>query len=396
MKIKFFTLTVCAILLSLTIASAAHFIVGFVNDGNDGTSANDLEVVLWNPVNGIADNVTDTVGSNGNSGTDNIYLIDCELLNTPCQVGDELRIDLIDANNYSADFVNLTVSGAGFDVAPNITLDSPPALVSLLVDDNVSFPFGEIDLEPFATKQVICEGVIQEYDNQTITNVSAEFFESATSFYGDNDDNNHHYTNTTCSLNTTYGSDNESYFECGFDVAYYANAGSWECSVLVLDSTSNVSFSNSTTINSLLAISVPDFIDYGSLNATDVSEEMVFNITNAGNSLINLSLSAYGSSPGDGFAMDCTSGGGIPVYYEKYNLTASNAGTLNLSELDSLYTNLSSDPVIEEFNLLYRTNDTDLYTDEINDTYWRMYLPAGFGGSCSGTIVVGAVQMPAS
>ena len=78
------------------IASAAHFIVGDVRNAMYGEDANGKEVVLWNPANGIDDNLTDVIGVLGNSGSDNIYMIDCELLISPCDVGQELMIKVMD------------------------------------------------------------------------------------------------------------------------------------------------------------------------------------------------------------------------------------------------------------------------------------------------------------
>ena len=75
-------------------ASAAHYITGIVNNASEGEAANGKQIVLWNPAKGIGENLTDNVGPSGNSGADNIYLIDCELLNTPCRVGDELRLKI--------------------------------------------------------------------------------------------------------------------------------------------------------------------------------------------------------------------------------------------------------------------------------------------------------------
>ena len=109
--------------------SAAHYIVGTVNNALDTTSANGYQVVLWNPANGINDNLTDTIGPTGNSGADKVYMIDCQLLNTPCSVGDEIRIKFLDnGSGYvsTENFVNLTITGSGFDVMPNLTLNSPP------------------------------------------------------------------------------------------------------------------------------------------------------------------------------------------------------------------------------------------------------------------------------
>jgi len=81
-----FLLTAFWIFLVLPFCSAAHYIVGIVNDARDQTSANDRTVVLWNPANGINDNLTDIIGVNGNSGADNIYMIDCELLDNECDI----------------------------------------------------------------------------------------------------------------------------------------------------------------------------------------------------------------------------------------------------------------------------------------------------------------------
>ena len=114
-------------ILALQTLSAAHYMVGVVNDALDGTSANGYEVVLWNPANGIDDNLTDIIGPSGNSGANNTYMIDCELLNTPCTIGDEIRVKVLNnGSDYITDYVNATVTGAGFDIMPNLTLNSPP------------------------------------------------------------------------------------------------------------------------------------------------------------------------------------------------------------------------------------------------------------------------------
>lgn len=106
--------------------SASHYITGIVNDALEGEQSNGKVVVLWNPAGGIEDNLTDTIGPSGNSGTDNLYLVDCELLDQGCKVGDEIRIKVLKENNYVSYWVNLSISGAGYDVAPNITLNSIP------------------------------------------------------------------------------------------------------------------------------------------------------------------------------------------------------------------------------------------------------------------------------
>ncbi|MFH1290066.1 MAG: hypothetical protein ABIH92_01520 [Nanoarchaeota archaeon] len=389
-------LGVFLILLVLPLVSAAHYVVGYVNDAADGEPANGKTVVLWNPTNGINDNLTDTVGPSGSSGVDNIYLIDCELLNTPCGVGDEMRTQVFDGGDgyLSISFANITVTGAGFDIMPNMTLNSPPSVVSVKVDDSLESPVGEIDLTPAATTNVVCEGVVYEYDGEnSLINVTAEFFDNAVSSYGSTDDNNDHYQNNSCDLNVSYGDSNDVYFNCSFQVEYYANSGSWNCTVRAEDNPSTFGYGNNlTNINSLLALSIPSPIDFGVVNVAAVGPEEQVNVTNVGNVEINLSLSGYGATLNDGLAMNCSLGENISEGYTKYNLTASNPGDLTLSQFESLYLNLTSNVLIRRFDLSYRHNDTAMYLDDTNFTYWRTYVPGGVLGDCSGNIVFGAVQ----
>ena len=385
----------------LSLVSASHYIVGIVNDALDGTSANDHTVVLWNPANGIDDNLTDIIGPNGNSNTDNIYMIDCELLNNPCEIGDELRIKVINnGDNYITSWINLSVTGAGYDLAPNLTLNSPPNVTLVIVDDSLQTPENEIDLTAATTKKVTCKAVVEEIDtviNQDqIKNASAEFFDNTLSFYGDSDDNNYHYTNNSCYINTSYGNENESEIICSFDVWYYANSGEWNCTVKAFDNLSiEGSNSDTTSINPLLSIGIETVVDFGIVDVNKVSSEAIINVTNFGNVKINLSLSGYAFEEGDGLAMNCTLGAikNISIDYEKYNLTASNPGQLSLTEFENLYTNLTSNPVVEEFNLNYRQNDT--VNKATNETYWRIYVPTGVAGTCQGNIVFAATQAAA-
>lgn len=107
--------------------SAAHFIVGQVADAYNGVSANGYQIVIWNPVNGISDNITDVIGVTGNAATDNTYFVDCELLNNACDIGDMLRARVINnGSNYVTESTSLIVSGAGFDTMPDLRLNSPP------------------------------------------------------------------------------------------------------------------------------------------------------------------------------------------------------------------------------------------------------------------------------
>jgi hypothetical protein len=219
------------------------------------------------------------------------------------------------------------------------------------------------------------------------------------SSYGSSDDNNDHYTNSSCVIDTGYGSIYEASANCTLNIYYYAHNSTWNATAVVIDnSTLNGTGSNTATVNTLLAFALPDSIDYGEVNATAVSPERIANVTNAGNVVLNLSLSGYAATVGDGWAMNCSQGNvqNISVEYEKFNLTSSNTSTLSLAQFSGIYENLTSAVVTKQFDLDYRRNDTAQFIDDTNATHWRIYVPIGVAGTCTGNIVFGAVQSPAS
>jgi hypothetical protein len=101
-------------------------------------------------------------------------------------------------------------------------------------------------------------------------------------------------------------------------------------------------------------------------------------------------LRGYAVRDYDNLSMNCTLGAikNISIVYERYNLTGSTAGALTLANFNLRYANLTGTDVVKKFNLDRRTNDS--LNDAYNYTYWRMYVPTGVGGSCSGNIVFGA------
>jgi len=364
--------------------SAAHFIVGEVRDSYDGVLADGKEVVLWDPTRGgIDDNLTDVIGPTGNSGTSNIYMIDCELLNKKCKVGDEIMVRSV----YDGQEVNLTVTRAGYDIAPNMTLNSRPNITSIEVEDSITSPLGQIDLTPASTRDVTCEVIVEDYDGNSLQNPGSEFYSSS---QGDLDDNNNHYTNNSCLINESYGNENETQFICGFEVWYYANPGAWACFFNVED---NLSFSgnatNTTNVNTLLSVGVQNVIDFSYVDLEKVSGEVEVNVTNYGNVATNLSLTGYAVSQGDGLAMNCTLIGNVSIENQKYNLTSPNPGTLDLGEADLVYVNMSGQTATKQFDLDYQTEDG---AEAINSTYWRVYVPLGVSGDCEGKIIFGAFQ----
>lgn len=271
-----------------------------------------------------------------------------------------------------------------------------PEILNITINDD-----NPITLIPNATKIVSCVAILRDYNGDAdIVGVNASFYDSVVSSASAPDDNNDHYTNSSCEINADTGGfkgyTDDPYYSianCTFLVEYYANAEDWVCNVTVNDTMHWTDTKWDTqTISPLLALGVPDLINYSEVNATEVSNEQLANVTNYGNIQINLSLSGYGDTPGDGYSMICTLGniGTIDIEHEKYNLTVSNTSTLSQAQVNALYSNLTTATVIRRYELASRTDD--LSNDAISSSYWRMYVPKGVAGTCNGTIIFGATQ----
>ena len=245
-------------------------------------------------------------------------MIDCDLLSNGCSVGINVSLKVINnGDDYVTTIVNETINGEGFQIAENIQLNSPLSITSIYVDDSFSSPSYEVDLSAGETTAVTCQGVVRDYDGENDTlSVYGEFFDTISSAFGNLDDNNDHYTNSSCFLNHSYGNINETQFICNYYVTYYASSNSWNCTVKGADYLINHSASNTTFINPLMAIELPSTIDYGLLDTSVMSNESVVNITNKGNVVVNLTLEGYAVSRGDNLSMNCSDGMNISVNFQ--------------------------------------------------------------------------------
>ena len=281
-------------------------------------------------------------------------------------------------------------------VKTNLTVGNVyPEVLNVSIDADAA----SITLTPNSTKTVFCAAVVRDFNGQAdITSVNATFYDSVVSSHGAADDNNDHYTNSSCDITLDTGGYNgftdDAYnvlSNCTFQVEYYANPETWNCNVTATDSYSWIdSDFDIITMSQLLSIELPDVIDYGEVNATAFSSQNITNVTNRGNVALNLSLEGYGFVEEDGNAMNCTLGsnGNISIEHEKYNLTASHPGTLTAAQIEANYTNLTTTAVIKNFNLTRRQNDA--VNEAWNQTYWRIYVPTGVAGTCEGFIKFGA------
>ena len=269
-----------------------------------------------------------------------------------------------------------------------------PEILNISVDNYAS----EVILIGNSTKEVYCQAIIRDFNNETnFDSVYAEFYNSS---WGGSDDNNYHYTNNSCDIVTEFGTWNgisDSIYtalaNCTFDVLYYSNPGEWNCTMVVTDDEGlNATGDDNVTMAELLSVGLPTSINYGIINATYVSGEEVADVTNYGNVEIDVAISGYAISEGDGLAMNCTLGSlqNISIEYEKYNVSDSTSGSLSLTEFENNYINLTESPVTEDYNLAFRQDDVT--NEAYNSTYWRIYVPTGVAGTCQGNIVFGAVK----
>ena len=302
-------------------------------------------------------------------------------------------------------FSKTVLGGAGTNVTVVTTLNVVNVAPEVLVVD-INGNSNALNLNANTTKVVSCAAIIRDFNNDSyIQNVSGEFYDKTASSYGGLDDNNNHYTNSSCNFSRNFtgpfrGYNDDQYnglANCTFQVWYYANPTNWNCTIFANDSNS-YSSTNSTniTVNELLALAIPPSIDFGTVGSTFLSIENISNVSNGGNVKINFSLEGYAINPHDGLAMNCSLGSikNISIQHEKYNLTASNPAANTLALASQVYTNMSTIAVIKTFQLDYRRQDS--YNDASNATYWRIYAPLGVAGSCQGNIIFGATKAPGS
>lgn len=184
-----------------------------------------------------------------------------------------------------------------------------------------------------------------------------------------------HYTNNTCEIIGSSSTVNN--YSCEYYVQYYANNGTWHCNVSIEDTDGKTGFnSTTTTIQPLYAINVSDFIDYGDVAAAQYSSEIPFEIKNAGNMNINVSVKGYGGDnpiSGDGYSFLCENRN-VTVDHERYSLVSS--PYVAKSILSSVYADLG-------FTI---TKQQEPATEMTNTTYWQIYAPPGDLAYCNGTI----------
>lgn len=254
-----------------------------------------------------------------------------------------------------------------------------------------------ISLNPNNTKQIECVALIENNGNNlndnNIKQAESYFYNKKHSLYNNSDDKNYHYSNSSCNIDNSFeewnnytNKGNFSLIRCSFDVEYYAAPGTWECYFNIKTNEKNISNKSETEISELLAVSIPDYIEYGSLYVKEISKEAKMRIENIGNIKVNLGIFGYAERYRDGFALKCSKGEieKIPLEYQRYSIGKSHPGNIIFSEFKQNYKALSEEQKIERIGLEPRQNDTK--SEAFEYIYWRAYIPKGVAGECEGNL----------
>lgn len=262
---------------------------------------------------------------------------------------------------YNYDHVNVTTQ-------VNVTNAGPEILdVSL----NNAQP---VTLNAGGYQNVLCNVTVRDYNGfNDIDTVNATLYHYLNSSE-DPDDENYHYTNTSCAESSNDGQYLANY-TCTFPVSYFANNGTWNCNASVNDTLSYTdSGNNSAIFNALYALNVTDTIDYGNLSVTDYSDNITATVTNFGNMAINVSVLGYGQSEGDGLGFVCSQGSNITVENQRFS--------------ESLVQWSSKTPLAatnQDVGITLNQQTNDL-TPVTADTFWQLYVPPNPFGLCTGTV----------
>jgi hypothetical protein len=168
-------------------------------------------------------------------------------------------------------------------------------------------------------------------------------------------------------------------FNCGFDVLYYANNGSWICNLTVNNYPVTTNFNISSTILPLYAVNVTDGIEFSDVEAGLPSANITANITNFGNMPVNITLQGYAISIGDNIGMNCSDGTNITIT----NIRFSKNSTSTFPQKTQL--NGSVQPLM--LQMQKQTNITVIS----NTTYWQINPnPGSINRICDGHVIFSA------
>jgi hypothetical protein len=246
--------------------------------------------------------------------------------------------------------------------------------------ESITMP-SSVMLNPGSTKKVECNFSARDENGAAdIEAVNATLYHETSSSDAE-DNNNSHYSNSSCEELAQHPYYNE--YRCTFSLYYYALNGSWTCNASAKDyqdlKGDNIT---ETSVEPLFALNVSeDVLEYGDVEPDTTSEEKSMIITNLGNQAIDIFLKGYGGNNpilGNGYAMNCENNQNISIENERYGLSSGSYLTK---------TELTSSLADSGLNIAKQTLST---SSEEEMLYWQLYVPPLARTNCSGTIMVSA------
>ena len=243
-----------------------------------------------------------------------------------------------------------------------------------------------VTLNAGTTKIVSCIVKIRDYNTWDDVNYVNGTFYYNLNKSSDPDDNNTHYTNTSCSQTSNDGNYLVNW-TCSFPVWYYASNGTW-----VINATANDTFgaqannNGTSNISSLLALNVTETIDFGQLYVTQTSPTPIqANVTNFGNVPINVTVYGFGGENPTytTYAMIC----------DQRNITSANERySLDGSAVYDAMTSITGISATLPGLKIEKQTVPDAFM--VNSTYWRLHvnLTNNPFGICNGTVVFSAIS----
>ncbi len=280
-------------------------------------------------------------------------------------------------NSFGSNYKNVTVT-----THANIT-NAKPEILNLTVYESLNYSYRNVTVSAGYLKTVLCNASVRDWNGfNDIIYANGTLWHSSSS-YNAADNNNSHYTNSSCTLNETGSPTEYGIYVCSFDVWYYSNNGTWTCNVTIMDTLNKTgSLTNTTLFLPVYSLNVTDGIDYGNVAVEGYSLDVEANITNLGNMPINVSVEGYGTRRNDGLAMNCTVGN-ISVQHQKYGLSSGLDYATNMTALNgSLGGRLIPNLTISKQNTS---------SSSFNSTYWSLYVPPNPFGNCTGYIIFTAM-----
>jgi outer membrane protein assembly factor BamB len=251
------------------------------------------------------------------------------------------------------------------------------------VDDDIPFPYNQIDLAAGQTKNVKCNATVNDIEGGLDFNTTVptgRFYTSpgTNTCTGNNSDC---YVNSSCAWLGVKNSTAQ-YVECTFPVWFNARNTTglgWKCNLTETDLGAKQAFgTNTTDINALLAVGAPTTIPFGAMSVGDTSAADVnASIQNYGNVQIDLAL--------NGSTLTCNSGT-IATSYLHYNCTHyGQTYSTNMAYLPSTVPGATSN--CTGFNLaMNSTATTQTPIAPVKNLPWKVNIPGAVGGACSGYV----------